>query len=363
MRQKLVAFFGLLAVLTLLTTAGGMASAKVPGRNQLLDGPYKMFLPVIMEQTVVFSKHIIYTPSESILSYAADVDGDGDVDILGLEGTGVGGVDPLGIAWWENDGSENFTKHTIDIPSYSGRTIYATDMDGDGDVDVLRGKFQGIAWWENDGSGSFSKHAIAFEGANSVYATDMDGDGDVDVLTAEFGGNEFAWWENDGSESFSKRSIDSAFEGARSVYATDMDGDGDVDVLGGRMEIIDNVHHIMGEITWWENDGSESFIKHDNIAGRTRYVYATDLDGDGDVDVLGWGYDISHIMILNFKIAWWVNDGSENFSERLIDKPFAGVTSTSVYATDVDGDGDVDILGPTGAGNFGVGIAWWEQLP
>ena len=41
-------------------------------------------------------------------------------------------------------------------------------------------------------------------GATAVFATDVDSDGDIDVLSASLN-NKIAWYENDGSESFTAR--------------------------------------------------------------------------------------------------------------------------------------------------------------
>jgi hypothetical protein len=192
----------------------------------------------------------------------------------------------------------------------------------------------------------FTEHTIDgnFDGAISVYATDMDDDGDVDILGAASSADDISWWENDGSENFTEHTIDDNFADVASVHATDVDGDGDVDVLGTSI--------INDTITWWENDGSESFTEHtiDGSFGGARSVYATDVDGDGDVDVLGAAWFANDI-------TWWENDGSENFTEHTIDGSFDG--ACSVYATDVDGDGDVDVLG---AADFANGITWWEQV-
>ena len=80
--------------------------------------------------------------------YAADLDGDGDVDVLG---TAWNADD---IAWWENDGDEDFTAHTLDGDFDAAAWVYATDMDGDGDVDILgvaEYDDDNLVWWENDG--------------------------------------------------------------------------------------------------------------------------------------------------------------------------------------------------------------------
>jgi len=51
----------------------------------------------------------------------------------------------------------------------------------------------------------FTPHTITTgaEFASSVYAIDVDGDGDIDVLSASFDDDKIAWYENDGNENFS----------------------------------------------------------------------------------------------------------------------------------------------------------------
>jgi len=57
------------------------------------------------------------------------------------------------ITWRENDGSQNFTEHTIDSSLSGARSVYAADVDGDGDIDVIGAAFldDEITWWENLG--------------------------------------------------------------------------------------------------------------------------------------------------------------------------------------------------------------------
>jgi hypothetical protein len=58
-----------------------------------------------------------------------------------------------------------------------------------------------IAWYKNtDGDGTFGAQQVistAALGAISVYATDIDGDGDMDVLSASFTDDKIAWYKND----------------------------------------------------------------------------------------------------------------------------------------------------------------------
>ena len=57
-------------------------------------------------------------------------------------------------------------------------------------------------------AGSYSAQrviSVDAEGARSVYAADVDGDGDVDALSASYTDDTVAWYENDGSQSFTRR--------------------------------------------------------------------------------------------------------------------------------------------------------------
>lgn len=175
---------------------------------------------------------------------AVDLDNDLDMDVLGAA------LYANEIAWWENDGVENFTKHVIDGSFDYAWDIYTTDMDNDSDLDVLGAArlADEIAWWENDGRQEFTKHLIeeSFDGAIDVYAIDLDNDEDLDVLGTAYFNNDISWWENDGNENFTKHVIDGFFDGAHSVYAIDLDKDFDADVLGTAF--------LGNDIAWWEND-------------------------------------------------------------------------------------------------------------
>jgi hypothetical protein len=80
--------------------------------------------------------------------------------------------------------------------------VYGADIDGDGDTDVLSASARDdkIAWYENiDGQGNFGLQQIITTNADfalSVYAVDVDGDGDTDVLSASSVDQKIAWYEN-----------------------------------------------------------------------------------------------------------------------------------------------------------------------
>jgi hypothetical protein len=84
--------------------------------------------------------------------------------------------------------------------------VFAADVDGDGDLDVLSASYDDdkIAWYENtDGGGTFGSQQVLStlaNGAFSVFAADVDGDGDLDVLSASFSDDKIAWYENRGGQ-------------------------------------------------------------------------------------------------------------------------------------------------------------------
>ncbi len=93
---------------------------------------------------VEFTPHIITTDADGALSvYAVDMEGDGDMDVLSASQ-----LDNK-IAWYENDGDENFTPHTITTDAVSAVSVYAVDVDSDGDMDVLSASYTDdkIAWY------------------------------------------------------------------------------------------------------------------------------------------------------------------------------------------------------------------------
>jgi hypothetical protein len=205
------------------------------------------------------------------------MEGDGDTDIVGASKGGQ-------LYWWENDGSYYFTRHEISEYYESTVASFVSDIDDDGDNDILSATYVGsvkdrvIIWWENDGHQNFTKHSLGiFTYSWDVFANDVDGDKDIDILAAASEAG-IAWWENDGSQGFTIHQVPD-FSGAQTLFPIDLDADGDIDVLSN-----DGSH----EIVWWDNDGNQNFIKQ-LISDNYRYnrdVSAADIDNDGDLDVL-----------------------------------------------------------------------------
>ena len=90
------------------------------------------------------SEHIITTSADDVRSiFAIDIDGDGDIDIL------VASNRDDTVSWWENNGSESFTEHVITSDADQVRSVFAIDIDDDGDIDVViaSNRDDTVSWW------------------------------------------------------------------------------------------------------------------------------------------------------------------------------------------------------------------------
>lgn len=248
-----------------------------------------------------------------------------------------------------------FATHPLEYDS--GTNFYsaaAADLDGDGDMDILSASDQHrIEWYENmDGKGAFSTSKVITSAADKAYdlfTADVDSDGDLDVLSASLRDNKIAWYENtDGKATFGEQQIINLIDGATHVHAADVDSDGDVDILSTSQND--------DKISWYENlDGKGEFSDEKTISiegDRPVSVVTADIDGDGDLDVLAASHE-------DHKVSWYENvDGLGDFGlQRVISDKVT--QANDVVAADVDGDGDLDVVSAAAGANE---VAWHENV-
>ncbi|MCB0567847.1 MAG: T9SS type A sorting domain-containing protein [Phaeodactylibacter sp.] len=291
--------------------------------------------------------------SRSSIAFA-DVDGDGDSDVLITgDGGAVGEIAKL----YTNDGMGSFTE-VIDtfFVGVSNSSIAFSDVDGDGDSDVLitgqQDFFEGFAkLYTNDGTGSFAEVMGApFDGVynSSIAFSDVDSDGDSDVLIVGENDSEriAKLYTNDGAGSFAEvmgTNFDGVDRGA-SIAFSDVDGDGDSDLLiTGRNNSFERIAKL------YTNDGMGNYPvvlppPFEDVGASS--IAFSDVDGDGDSDVLITGVTNSGRIS-----KLYTNDGASIFTE-VMGTPFEAVASGCIAFSDVDGDGDSDVL-ITGRTNSG----------
>ncbi|MBW8201595.1 FG-GAP-like repeat-containing protein [Flagellimonas abyssi] len=296
-------------------------------------------------------------------SFPIDFDNDGDLDLLGaVSNSGT-------FLLFENDGSGAFITHIVDDSEMFSRGAYdvaSADLDGDGDLDVAGIMTDGgyreakVVWFENTGSFNFTAHLVRTLPYNSSYAysavsvVDLNGDGDIDLLTASAIENSFNYYENDGNGSFTNFVIsndpDYANRASHIDYV-DMDGDGDIDVIGTLFR--------SPKYLWFENDGNENFAPHvieDTylLVDGASSIDAGDVDNDGDIDLVGASGESQRIL-------WFENDGSQNFTTFVLesDNQYTADVNT-VEFSDMDHDGDIDVLA-SASNSFSSGLYWFEN--
>lgn len=294
------------------------------------------FFTAFAETDTLFTQHVIleYFGGGTCVA-AQDLDGDTDIDFVAT------GCDSNYVGWFENNGNQQFTLHYISQNVIGARVIDVSDLDSDSDFDVIVTAFAGnkITWFENDGFGSFTEHQVVenWPFASFVFARDhvtetdfdMDGDGDHDLIATACDNHQISWFENDGNQVFTEHVLKQGWNKANYATGTDLDLDGDMDVVGTAKA---------GQIIWFNNDGNENFteVVLNTGWGAPNSIIAADIDGDGDIDLAGTSCGNGDA------VAWFENDGNENFTQHILRDQYAG--ARSINLGDIDQDGDVDIV-------------------
>ncbi|MHC4204676.1 MAG: FG-GAP repeat domain-containing protein [Planctomycetota bacterium] len=138
----------------------------------------------------------------------ADINGDLRPDVVVSEERYPGPDPDASLYWFERPGdhkSHTWKKHVV-VTEYSLNNLDVADMDHDGDFDIItcehkgpKGKFR-LQIFENDGKGNFTEH-IADRGKEShlgALVEDMDNDGDPDIVSAAWDNYQYLHlWRND----------------------------------------------------------------------------------------------------------------------------------------------------------------------
>jgi hypothetical protein len=272
-----------------------------------------------------------YTGRSPMSVFASDLDGDGDNDLA------VANNMSDNIAILINNGDGTFQRAvSYAIGQYSGPySIIANDFDGDGnnDIAVVNMFSSNVSILKNNGNGTFQS-AVNYPVVNlpvSIFACDFDNDGykDLAVVNMDDAGT-ISMLKNNGDGTFQEAINYSVGVGsANSIFASDIDGDGDNDLVAT---------YGLG-VALFENSGDGAFqppviIVTDNYLSS---VFLIDLDGDGDNDIFAAGSRRPSSIVSIFK-----NNGDGTFQDAV--NYGSGSETHSIFSCDLDGDGSNDLV-------------------
>ncbi|WP_378178842.1 VCBS repeat-containing protein [Aquimarina sp. SS2-1] len=188
---------------------------------------------------------------EDVTAVFEDIDGDQDMDLVIGSGGNFKGA-RTGVRSYLNDGKGNFSRGSVIKPTNTNISVLAAyDYDQDGDVDIFAGSHSIIGTYgvspqsyllENDGKGNFIDVTAAK--GNEIKTVgmvtdatwnDINSDGKKDlIIVGEWMSPKI--FINDGNTlTLAKTNLDMTSGWFNTVEATDLDGDGDIDlVLGNR---------------------------------------------------------------------------------------------------------------------------------
>lgn len=268
-------------------------------------------------------------------AHFGDTDGDGDVDLMIFPSNGT----PTELL--ENSGQGVFAAIGTTLPvSRFGRLLQ--DFDGDGDADLVVVDVGEMTTWENQAGSFVQRQSLSLEGdqLGDPVLADLDADSDLDLVV---GGS--LLFLNDGFSDFSplrRRSVPHVEQGG-SLAVGDLDGDGNIDLMHGR-------HALRNEGNGFFEEAAQ-FLPVDAAA---RALF--DADGDGDLDVVWTTRDNPIAPAQDCGIA--INNGAMSFSVTFLP---SGSLVGDVIAADFDNDGLTDLVSEggtvvqnNGTGNFAL---------
>lgn len=298
-------------------------------------------------------------PAYSSWMEVADADGDGYLDVFTVEPNGQ-------LTLFRNDAGIRFLRlATLAAPAPNSLTV--ADLNGDGAPDVLSAEASLLL--VNDGRGNFTDASSKLPPIASVFGfhqyssqrqrlDDVDGDGDLDVLFLNSGSTPvpFKKWLNTGDLDFVEAPSQFSYGDFDSLALGDIDGDGDLDLIGQKPTHAQYSSHLSVAAVRL-NDGSGAFTDAPDIfrnippseqVGDATDLAVGDVDGDGDLDLLWVQKDASQQVI-----RLQLNVGERGFIDASGQLPRVPLGAATVALADFDQDGDLDVF--VGSYTYGVG--------
>ncbi|MFA7239577.1 MAG: VCBS repeat-containing protein [Sulfuricellaceae bacterium] len=279
---------------------------------------------------------------------AVDLNGDGSVDFVTANANGkISVVIAL-------DANNNYAAHVDYAATGTPAKLWALDLSNDGYTDIVTLNSGSISIFINDGSGQFavaSGYSVCWQ-AREMMTADLNGDGFPDLVFPCYESPAVDIFINDGSGGFSSTSLVTAWNVQRLLIAN-FSGTGRQDLLA---------------VGWtsaslFRNSGGGHFAAP---VAAPLAIAAGDWDDDGKPD-LAYAYDDPDSDYAGY-LQLYRNTGSAFESYQLLEAPRYTqpmYLSAPLIFTDVNGDGNLDILLQGGCGECGSDLAvyfgFWDE--
>jgi hypothetical protein len=228
--------------------------------------------------------------------YIADVNNDGNSDIIFGTGKDYGNSKARGVECYLGDGKGNWTRSSTGLPhtgSYFG--VWAGDVDNDNKIDIVAGGgygnggiHDGVHIWKGDGTGKWAKISrILTKGqVGGVYLCDFTNDGNLDVVftcTGRYGVDGIYAYRGDGTGSnWINMSNNLPMTGKYwGVWVADMNNDGFIDILAAGQDLGIKLYLGNGGTQWTDVTASMGLPTSDSWYG----ICAGDVDNNGYLDI------------------------------------------------------------------------------
>lgn len=278
----------------------------------------------------------------------ADIDNDDDLDLLIRCGSALGGIaDNI----YFNNGTGQFNPDTVQSILGKGNSIFF-DANGNGYNDLLCvGSVKTL--YLNDTTGNFLRidgsPLLNLNLADAAFA-DVDSDGDLDVFlsgnTHDPGAGGSALYLNNGLGDFSLTDSSAFLKLSSSKIAfEDIDNDGDEDLLMTG-DLIGQ-----GKTVLYKNNGQGQYSLYDDtsfVGVMEAAIGFSDIDNDGDSDLLITGLTVNDNYYLPstpspYSTNLYINNGNGNYF-KVQNHPFGNIARGDLDFVDIDNDGDEDIF-------------------
>jgi hypothetical protein len=244
--------------------------------------------------------------------------------------------------------------------------IHIADINGDGNNDILASSYSGdkLVWYSNNGDGTFADEEIisdTVDGPGTIVTGYIDAGSTLDIALSVYGGDSdtdsVIWFANDGLP-WTKQYVvpETAGLGCGDIDIADVDGDSDLDIIvsntdAGTVQLYYNNYNPLTE----DNPVSFTVSGAGDISTGNSYLFGLSY-GDVNNDTY---LDIIKVDMYGYQIAYYLNDGTGAFPT-----PGIIVASTHPYPTvalcvDFNDDTYNDIVAVDGL-NANNDVFWFE---